>query len=121
MRRWSASSLVVCLLALVSFGAAQPAVAGLEFCFTPECSDGDPCTCDFKDPSGTCQHDPRTRWAAAARASGIQIDAFGQTLIPPTPDSNKKNPDSLLTLPLAPLANVDVLHVEEVEENPNNN
>lgn len=54
-------------LALACLGSVPAAHAGLEFC-VPECSDGNPCTCDFENPDGTCSHEPQTRWASAARA-----------------------------------------------------
>ncbi|MGH7858663.1 MAG: hypothetical protein ACREQY_15165, partial [Candidatus Binatia bacterium] len=103
-------------------GLAPTANAGLEFCFEfPGCDDDDPCTCDFEDSNGECVNDPRTRWASAARASGIQADLGGETVIPPTPDSNVKNPDVLVDIPADPAAHVSLLEVEELEENPNAN
>jgi hypothetical protein len=102
---------------------APPAFAGLEFCINPppECDDHNPCTCDIQNSDGTCTHDPRSRHAAAARAWGISADLGGQTAIPPTPDSNAKNPDTLIDIPADPAAHVSALHVEEVEENLNGN
>jgi hypothetical protein len=113
--RWLAP--VLSLALALATAPVNVAFAGLEFCFTPECSDGDPCTCDILNPDGTCTHDPRTRWAAAARASGIQIDALGESIVPPTPDSNVQSPDQLLEIPAAPLAHVEALRVEEIQEN----
>lgn len=113
--------LVVGALAFALAGFASDAQAGLEFCVTPECSDGNPCTCDFLNPDGSCSHDPRSRWASAARAWGLSVEMGGSTVIPPTPDSNATNPGAMAAIPADPAANVMLFQVEELEENPNNN
>src|ERR1700747_101279 len=116
----------VFVCATVAFGLAlfaPTAFAGLEGCINPppECDDHNPCTCDIKNQDGTCTHDPSSRHAAAARAWGISAEVGGQSVIPPTPDSNVKNPDTLVDVPADPALHVSALHVEEVEENLNGN
>lgn len=114
------SCLVVAAIA-AGIGFASTAHAGLEFCFeSPECDDGDPCTCDFIE-DGVCHNDPRARWASAARATGIEMHLGGETVIPPTPDSNETNPDMFAEIPADPLAHVTLMRVEEFEEGNNAN
>jgi len=49
---------------------------------------------------------------SSSRAYGLSLVLGGSPIITPVPDTNNKNPDTLIDIPADPLAHIQILHVE---------